>query len=226
MHRIIALALAAAALPGAATAATSFADGSFEAQGAASTGNYCYFGWSAAGNPACAGGAWMAMGLGGIQKETNTAWPGTPAAEGDYYGFVQMDGILGQVFTADTGSYTLRWSDAGRPSGVSGGNQSYDVLLADVTRLDQVTNLGSYSTVANQAWSSHSTASFGLEAGKTYVIGFAGKTSSDETAFIDTVELQAAGAVPEPATWGLMLLGFGIVGAAMRRQRWEQRAIA
>jgi hypothetical protein len=28
-----------------------------------------------------------------------------------------------------------------------------------------------------------------------------------------------AAAVPEPGTWGLMLLGFGAVGAAMRRQR-------
>jgi PEP-CTERM motif len=28
-----------------------------------------------------------------------------------------------------------------------------------------------------------------------------------------------AGAVPEPATWGLMLVGFGIVGGAMRRRQ-------
>jgi hypothetical protein len=27
------------------------------------------------------------------------------------------------------------------------------------------------------------------------------------------------GAVPEPATWGLMLAGFGIVGGAMRRRQ-------
>ena len=29
----------------------------------------------------------------------------------------------------------------------------------------------------------------------------------------------AAGAVPEPATWGLMIAGFGLVGGAMRRRR-------
>ena len=28
-----------------------------------------------------------------------------------------------------------------------------------------------------------------------------------------------AGAVPEPATWGLMILGFGIAGTAVRRRR-------
>jgi hypothetical protein len=27
------------------------------------------------------------------------------------------------------------------------------------------------------------------------------------------------GAVPEPATWGMMVLGFGLVGAAARRRR-------
>ncbi len=31
------------------------------------------------------------------------------------------------------------------------------------------------------------------------------------------------GAVPEPATWALMILGFGLVGGAMRRQRPEVR---
>lgn len=29
----------------------------------------------------------------------------------------------------------------------------------------------------------------------------------------------APGAVPEPATWGLMILGFGLVGSAMRNRR-------
>ncbi len=29
----------------------------------------------------------------------------------------------------------------------------------------------------------------------------------------------SVGAVPEPATWGLMIVGFGLVGAAMRRRR-------
>ena len=32
-------------------------------------------------------------------------------------------------------------------------------------------------------------------------------------------EVVAAGAVPEPATWGMMILGFGLVGATARRRR-------
>ena len=34
------------------------------------------------------------------------------------------------------------------------------------------------------------------------------------------------GAVPEPATWGLMILGFGGVGAAIRRRRRPLAAFA
>lgn len=34
-----------------------------------------------------------------------------------------------------------------------------------------------------------------------------------------TLTYDLNGAVPEPATWGMMILGFGIMGAAMRRRR-------
>lgn len=34
-----------------------------------------------------------------------------------------------------------------------------------------------------------------------------------------TVVPSLAGTVPEPATWGLMILGFGAIGAAMRRRQ-------
>ncbi len=43
--------------------------------------------------------------------------------------------------------------------------------------------------------------------------------------FIDTIGsgpligITATGAVPEPATWGMMLVGFGIVGSSLRRRR-------
>ena len=35
----------------------------------------------------------------------------------------------------------------------------------------------------------------------------------------DNVRLSDVAAVPEPATWGLMILGFGAVGGALRRRR-------
>jgi hypothetical protein len=60
---------------------------------------------------------------------------------------------------------------------------------------------------------------FGLNLGTgTYtltIIGNRGTTGS----FGGNVSFDAASAVPEPATWGMMLLGFGAVGFAMRRRQ-------
>jgi hypothetical protein len=38
-------------------------------------------------------------------------------------------------------------------------------------------------------------------------------------AFSGTLTFAAQSAVPEPATWGMMLLGFGAVGFSVRRKR-------
>lgn len=43
---------------------------------------------------------------------------------------------------------------------------------------------------------------------------------------LDGVSLNATGAVPEPATWALMLSGFGLVGFAMRNRRNRNTAVA
>lgn len=51
----------------------------------------------------------------------------------------------------------------------------------------------------------------------TYTLG----NVSGSNAFLIT---PTTGAVPEPATWAMMVLGFGFVGAAVRRRRSDQRA--
>ena len=45
-----------------------------------------------------------------------------------------------------------------------------------------------------------------------------GQSLGDESFNIENVVL-VAGAVPEPATWAMMILGFGVVGGAMRSRR-------
>ena len=46
----------------------------------------------------------------------------------------------------------------------------------------------------------------------------------NEGVLLDAISVQAA--VPEPATWAMMLLGFGAIGGAMRASRRKQRGVA
>lgn len=48
---------------------------------------------------------------------------------------------------------------------------------------------------------------------------------SVETARLDNVAMAANAGVPEPATWALMIMGFGGAGAALRRRRVAVAAI-
>ena len=52
----------------------------------------------------------------------------------------------------------------------------------------------------------------------SYTVNLVG-TANTDAAFQGTVKFNLAGGVPEPATWGLMLLGFGLMGSSMRRRR-------
>jgi Domain of unknown function (DUF4394)/PEP-CTERM motif len=61
---------------------------------------------------------------------------------------------------------------------------------------------------------------------------YAVNLSTGAATFIDTIGsgpligFTVNGAVPEPATWGMMIIGFGIVGSTMRRRNRRQPAVA
>ncbi len=50
-------------------------------------------------------------------------------------------------------------------------------------------------------------------------VTFSALQGGSEYLAFDNLTYSAAGAVPEPATWALMILGFGAVGGAMRRRQ-------
>lgn len=56
--------------------------------------------------------------------------------------------------------------------------------------------------------------------------------ATGRASFVDTigggplVGLSALGVVPEPASWGMMILGFGLIGFSMRRRRRRQHSLA
>lgn len=70
---------------------------------------------------------------------------------------------------------------------------------------------------------SNSAFSFNLASGVSYFAVATGFGNSDFGAYTLTITgpgdiLIGAGAVPEPGTWALLILGFGMTGAAMRRR--------
>lgn len=189
------------------------ADGSFEQQGAASTSGYCYFTRVTAGGAACGAGAWQGNLFGGLQEKTNGAWAGVATPTGAYYAFIQERGSISQDLTLAAGTYSLSWLAAGRAG--YGGDQGYNVLLDGSALFNGSTSTG-------QAFTAVSTDSFTLAVAGLHTLTFQGLVVGDQTAFIDNVAIQpvatATAAVPEPATWALMMLGFGGVGHAMRRR--------
>jgi hypothetical protein len=193
--------------------ATTLVDGGFEAKGLAlPVSSYCYD-TIAAGDGVCAAGAWT--GDAGVIRSGNGAWGGVAAASGNYYGFVQTTHTLQQAFAAtENGTATVNWVDTNRAG--SGGLQSYDVWIDHGVSSHRI---GSFSTAVG-SWVSRTSSSFALIYGQNYTLRFTGLATVDSTAFIDDVSLSVTpSAVPEPANWAMLLTGFGLVGAAVRRRR-------
>lgn len=210
--RNLQLALLAVSLA-APVSATTLVDGGFEAKGANTPVTaYCYPTVSA-GGPACAASPWVG---GGVIVSGNPSWGYVGAAEGSYYGFIQVTNTIAQSFVAtDNGSATVNWLDTNRAG--YGGLQSYDVWI-DHGLSSQL--IGSYTTAVG-GWVSRTSSSFSLVNGQSYTLRFAGLATSDSTAFIDNVSLNVtpSAAVPEPASWAMLIGGFGLVGAAARRRQ-------
>ncbi len=206
LHTVFAV---AALLAPMSASATSLIDGSFEAKGAATpVTDYCYDGAATPGGPACAASPWTGN---GVIRTGSGAWGGTLAQDGLYYAFVQGGGVLSQTFTAtSTSGLAVNWFDANRTN--NGGIQSYTVSVAHGA---DVFVLGTFSGVPGQ-FNAKTSSSFATIAGDSYTLSFSGVFTDDRTSFIDNVSLAV---VPEPAAWGLMLVGFGLVGAAARRRK-------
>jgi len=207
------------AASGAHATANLISNGSFESPALAAgqyvVPNSTYGGWTYTNGSSIGGNAQALV--------DNNQGPNGFSGNMSYTGFdgvqfagIQADSRISQAFTATSTSALLTWLDAGRPSnfenGCCTGNQTYNVMLNDAT-------VASNSTTTAQDFASHSLTLTGLVVGNSYTLAFAGQTSTDETSFIDNVSVTDIGAVPEPATWALMVGGFGLVGAAARRRR-------
>lgn len=61
--------------------------------------------------------------------------------------------------------------------------------------------------------------------GQVGVVGCDNNSYTLGTRFQSSIQFNAVAAVPEPATWAMMLFGFGVVGFSMRRRRSQLKAL-
>jgi hypothetical protein len=77
-------------------------------------------------------------------------------------------------------------------------------------------NDGSFGSPSNMVWKSGGFSFLGT--GNTETIRLTATTGGNGGVFFDNISVSTA-AVPEPATWAMMITGFGIAGSLLRRRR-------
>jgi hypothetical protein len=157
---------------------------------------------------------------------TNFNLVATPTGGGDYT-YDISDTAAGKGTFADTFTFTIPGAidgtiDVGalnvaNPTSNSNINFVSGFLSGTPTNTPlTVTNAGPLSIISNSA-------DISVMAGLTYVVHVTYQAAAKNAAFNGNVSFQAA---PEPATWALMLLGFGVVGAGMRRSMRPKQTVA
>ena len=214
-------AAALAALAGAAPASASIlTNASFEAPGGDSVRNQLV---GASDIP----GWTYDVGAGSFDVYESDDQDGLTAADGNHYVSFGHDGFVGgslsQSFkTVAGGSYTLSYSVAEQQG--DDPSQVFRATITDGTSTYSVDN--SALTLSFLAGTPISFTAAGTSATLTFldatpVGGGGGSNLALDAAAISGPE---AGGVPEPASWALMLTGFGAMGAVIRRRRDAGRA--
>jgi hypothetical protein len=109
-----------------------------------------------------------------------------------------------------------------------GGNQRQVGTFDDVfiTAFDGVTNavLGTTSTsVASGAGFSTWLQTYGTSGTGSVYFKIGSLSADNQGPLLDSITIDVTSAVPEPATWAMMIGGFGLVGASMRRRKVSVR---
>jgi hypothetical protein len=154
---------------------------------------------------------WTTIAGPGIELQDNVA--GAPPSGLLNDNFVELDSfgntVMGRTII-DAGSYHLSFQYSPRPFVAEASN--IIIVAVDGAPLITLAQPGGAQT----NWQ---TFSFDFNANAGALLTFAASGTNDGLGgYLDNIRLETA-AVPEPAAWALMLLGFGGLGAVLRSRR-------
>lgn len=152
-------------------------------------------------------------GTSGIEIQDHAA--GDPAATGGQQ-FVELDSHSNSSMYYDftsAGTFKIDFLFSPRP-GVGPGSNPISLYLNGVLLNPPGTLTG--GPLNATSWASYGSNSFNAGVGSRLLFVAEG-TSDSLGGYIDNIQISTA--IPEPATWATMLLGFGGLGALLRRRR-------
>jgi choice-of-anchor C domain-containing protein len=204
-------AVAAVALVPASANAASFVNGSFEDGTLANPsfatvagGNSTAInGWVVSGNSVDYIGSYWAAQQGSRSIDLNGNGQGGIAQT--------FDTVVGQLYNI---SFWLAGNTDGNPT-----TKSVQVGAGNVSSVFTFDTTG-FSAPNNMGWKNYNF-QFTAGPGTSTTLSFASLDSGSFGASLDNVSVSA---VPEPATWAMMMLGIGFIGGAMRRRTTARSA--
>lgn len=221
---LIALAILGATLPGFASSAQAAVIVGLYNSGVDSGGD----GWAAGGGAGQSGGADLHWSNGGAQaftgSLTNSAWLANSATS------------RWVTPTPDARDSLDPWADGEYVYSLAFDLSGYDASTASFAGRFSTDNLVTAITLNGQAitggggsfdyWTDFSSLS-GAFVGGVNVLSFnvtnfaqaSGNPTGLRVEFLSSNVEQPMGPVPEPSTWAMMIVGFGVIGAVMRRSR-------
>jgi hypothetical protein len=153
-----------------------------------------------------------------------------------YYGAVFSNGLssaitgltfgyVGEQWRAADANDSLTFQYSLNAAGVTGGTWTTISSLTFTSPNGGTTGAINGNLATNQQLLSGSLTGLSIANGSTFAVRWFDQNAagSDDGLAVDNFTLSAltapVGAVPEPGTWALMLTGFGLAGAALRRRR-------
>lgn len=147
-----------------------------------------------------------------IELQNNAAGAPAPGVGGSVFAELDADRNSSMSRLIGPGVYTLSYLYSPRP-GVPQSSNGIGVTIGGST-IAQTEVSGLFGS--GTAWSQMNTQEFTVGAGGALLRFSANGTSDSYGGYVDNITLIQS--VPEPSTWAMFILGFGVLGAGLRRR--------